>query len=229
MAQRDFYLTLGQDLVSATGNNWQIAGIAIDNPSGSWLLVEGINQTVPPYVKGWTYPVTPSQLNISVRFVDSPSGSLSQLVGGQPHVILYDQPVPISAGFPSGAGARVTIVPRFKTIAGLVVTNGPPGTTILTATGVDIVIRVLGVSYGLVAIPPAAINGSCGITWGDTGPGLFWLQTISPEMPSVESRIEDGAWILPNGTSLIATGVYENGGAIQRIYAQVQYYELASS
>ena len=74
--RRTIQTPVGTDVVSAAIQAGQIEGIRIDNPSGSWLLVSGIDQYVPPYRSGWQYPVSPSQSSISVRFVDSPSGSL---------------------------------------------------------------------------------------------------------------------------------------------------------
>lgn len=103
MATRELVTPVGTDLVDITGATWQIAGIVIDNPSGSWLQVSGINQYVPPYVLGWSYPVAPTQASLSVRFVDSPSGTPSGTQGGPVTVRISDVPVPAYPGIPSGA------------------------------------------------------------------------------------------------------------------------------
>lgn len=103
MATREYTVPVGSDLIDASGNGWQIAGITIDNPSGSWLNVSGVNQGVPPYTLGWSAPLSPTQWRASVRFVASPSGTPSSTTGKPVTVRLHDTPVPASLGFPSGA------------------------------------------------------------------------------------------------------------------------------
>lgn len=102
-AMREFTLPVGTDLIAAALSGTDIAGIRVDNPSGSWLRVTGIEQYVPPYTAGWTTPVVPNAASISVLFAASPSGTPSAEVGEPVTVTLYDISIGSSPGYPTGA------------------------------------------------------------------------------------------------------------------------------
>lgn len=96
-------VTVPDDLIDwAPG--FHVYGLAIDNPSGSWLYV---NQQwyIPPYTFAWTKPVNGS-LNITVEFVSGPGGIVSVNVGGPVDVYAYDYAKPDATGYTTlGPGA----------------------------------------------------------------------------------------------------------------------------
>lgn len=100
--ERRYTLALGTDGNDLSLPVGQIAGIAIDNPSGSWLRITGVEEFVPPYTLGWGIPVSPTQLTVDVLFVDSPSGAPSDLIGSPVTVVVSNYPVPRNAGTLSG-------------------------------------------------------------------------------------------------------------------------------
>lgn len=244
MATRTYQTPVGTNLESITLVAGHIAGIGIDNPSGSWLLVTGIQQYVPPYRLGWSFPVSPQQTSLSVRFVDSPSGSLSVLVGDPVRVTLSDTPVQVGEGFPSGAGARVTIVPPFQTAALALladIPNGPQAVPqpVLVAITRPIVLRRISFTYdlrdlgaGAAGYDPRSIVAGY---WAETlGLTFDWQQLISPETPYVTEEIADGAVIMPINSVLTLAGIVQVSGAEYvlgisdiQVFGQVQYYELA--
>jgi hypothetical protein len=237
-AYQTYRMTLGVDLVSASGLAWEVAGINIDNPSGSWLLVKGIEQYVPPYTNGWQYPLIPQQASVTVRFVDSPSGSQSSLIGDPPVVTLYNEPVGPSQGFPSGAGARVSIVPLSQVAFAPVgaVHYGEldaPQTVIAANVGERLIIRRLSIlpdlSYGLADFDPA-ILATVQVIW-DIFPSLTfsWYQAITPESVYVNEIIEEGAIVIPPTEGLRVRAYIEDhfvmaDGATAGVIAQCQYY-----
>lgn len=92
---------VGTDIQSF-GGPWQIAGVTVDNPSGSWLSIPNVG-TVPPFTMGWGSNPSPTIMAIDVLFVDSPSGTPSELIGDSVTVTISSVPVDDSSGFPSGA------------------------------------------------------------------------------------------------------------------------------
>ncbi len=104
---------VGVDLPSIGLGPYQIGGIVIDNPSGSWLSLPEISDHVPPYTKGWAVTVYPTVARVSVLFRDGPAGQVSTLAGDPIHVELYDGPPPggDSAGTTAGAGFVTQFTP----------------------------------------------------------------------------------------------------------------------
>jgi len=92
---------VGTDIIQ-WGTLWQIAGVSVDNPTGSWLNIPDVGD-VPPYTLQWTRGVSPTKSNISVVFAPSPAGTPSQEVGRSVKVTIYDEPLPDGQGYPAGA------------------------------------------------------------------------------------------------------------------------------
>jgi hypothetical protein len=236
-------MVLGRDVIDASmGNARYIAGITIDNPSGSFLFVTGINQYVPPYVLGWSFPVDPQQPQISIKFVDSPSGSKSNLVGTPPSYTLSDTPVPAFPGFPSGSGARVTQVPPFSTIRGDRQSDEPKNTPVaemlLDPVSNPIILREISGAYDFVNgdfsdgyyAPQAAIQFEWQVASNMQNPPVApftfqWMQQISLETPYVSTQIPDGAVRIAIGQALFVTPMTEPGGGRIQTIMQAAYYE----
>ena len=238
--RRTIQTPVGTDVVSAAIQAGQIEGIRIDNPSGSWLLVSGIDQYVPPYRSGWQYPVSPSQSSISVRFVDSPSGSLSVQVGGAVTIYLYDDAIAFDAGQPTGAGGRVTTIPPSQTVYAAMMANLPNvavTTTVLSASTGPAIVRKLTGTYNLEdnGITPGYDPRAIVAFWWEAnlGGGSLWLWqfAISPESPAWSDQFSDGALFLPTGADLHCTPVVQLSGQelvlglpITGVIGQVEYY-----
>ena len=62
-----------------------IYGIVVDNPCGTWLLLEPLHLYVPPYTIGWRYSPMPGVRNLSLEYTSGPSqfGIMGQPVSAQ--------------------------------------------------------------------------------------------------------------------------------------------------
>lgn len=103
--QRAYTLQIGVDGPNLTlpAGPKQIAGVTVDNPSGSWLRISPVEDYVPPYTMGWARTLSPASLSVNVRWTDSPSGTPSSQIGYPAIVTVYDTPIPYSDGAASGA------------------------------------------------------------------------------------------------------------------------------
>lgn len=81
----------------------QIAGVRIDNKSGSWLLLND-GTFVPPYTIGFGHSFQPTLASIDVLFANGPAGQVTTQQGDNPVVTIYSEPVGESPGVPSGQG-----------------------------------------------------------------------------------------------------------------------------
>jgi len=81
----------------------QIAGIKVDNKSGSWLLLPD-GTFVPPYTISFGHSFQPELASIDVLFSNGPAGQVSTQQGDPPFVQIYSEPVGESQGIPSGGG-----------------------------------------------------------------------------------------------------------------------------
>jgi hypothetical protein len=84
-------------------SGWQIAGIRVDNKSGSWLLLND-GTFVPPYTINFGHSFQPTIASIDVMFSNGPAGQVSTQQGDKPVVMIYSEPVGESPGVPSGQG-----------------------------------------------------------------------------------------------------------------------------
>lgn len=218
---RPFYTALGNDLVNITLGTAQAEGVIIDNPSGSWLHVEGVDRYVPPYVMGWSFPFDPSVASVTVRFVDSPSGSQSSLTGTPPTVYLSDRPVPAFSGTPSGAGGRQSTIPPSQTTFVALIADLPNlviPTLVITATTGPVIIRKLAGTFDLRDIggPVAGYDPRAivALLWeAQLGAAWSWQFTISPEHPSWTDVFSDGALFLPTNATLSCAAFVQWSGA----------------
>lgn len=97
--RHEYSSDVGVDLIGCAGNGWLISGIVIDNPTGAWLKVSGINDYVPPYTQGWARPVVPAAIAIDVVFTaQGPAGSASDFIGDPIDVTVLDLAVETSNG-----------------------------------------------------------------------------------------------------------------------------------
>lgn len=222
--------SVGVDLVS-WNPGFQIAGIEVNNPSGSWLLLSGINQYIPPYRAGWKFSLSPAQAAIDLSFVDSPSGSLSVLAGPDVVVTLYDEQIGTSEGVTTGAGSKVSTIPPLLHAIAPSIGTGAASTLIsmLANPTQKIVVRRLEIvpdlTAGLASQQP--FRSIVTVRFEQSGGGVGtpqWHLAISPESPFSEASFEDGAFVLDAGTDLDITGFAEQGSAKAYYIAMAQYY-----
>lgn len=211
------------------GSTWHIAGVAVDNPSGSWLSIPNVG-LIPPYTMGWTKPISPAAISIDVLFVDSPSGSVSALVGNDPLVTIYDHAVPDFAGTPSGAGARISTQPVMLFAVGP--SLGSSASTLISMLAEPdrrIIVRKImlapDLNAGFASIQP--FRSLVTATFEPTGGGVgtpSWTLAISPESPFSEAEFDDGTFVLDPGTDLDVVVRVEVNAANSYIIAMAQYY-----
>lgn len=233
MATREYNVPVGTDLIDAVGNGWQIGGIQINNPSGSWLRVSGIEQYVPPYTLGWTFPITPTQASISVRFVDSPSGTPSELVGNPVTVTLFDTTVPASPGNASGAAGQqqpgAAPLSSYDADIDAVESGAAPVTFIAAVPGTIIVPRqvLLSYSYNRMAFSDSlAPRTPVVLAIVEGGGGTFQELWISPESPFAYVPVIDGLKTTTPGQSLGYVAATVPGGGKQGIHFRYEYFRI---
>lgn len=228
---------LGEDIESWQPG-FQIAGLRIDNPSGSWLHVETLNRYVPPYTLEYRADFIPSTTSLTIRFTDSPTGTPSELVGEPIVVQAFDTPQGFSQGYPSGgAHAQAPGVP--KALISVATPAVPPAelgsvltTLVLGSQSFKIVPLKLylaprtfesgpGLSYQeLRAMVVTEIRDLAGINF--LAPAL----SISPESPFAALDFPPGL-VLPTGEPLRATSHGQVGAGYQGIAISTLYYEQA--
>lgn len=116
LSRRYFGKAVGDASLTGLSPGWQVAGISIDNYSGSWLLVEPIHLLVPPYVLGWATPVSPANATIEITYVPGPGGFLGTTAGAPAVVTLTGYPVAPSPGVPfiaSQQSPTLSVLPGF--------------------------------------------------------------------------------------------------------------------
>ena len=227
MASRTYRTPVGTDLNHIAGQSWQIGGIRVDNPTGSWLLVDSINQFIPPYTNGWQADFIPAASSLSIKFVDSPSGSVSTLVGDPLTVTLYDTPVGASQGFSSGAGGKVGIVPPNKSSAKSFVAGASGGlsTILLPKPGVSYVITSLSImSESGQEVQGFYLRGIAFVSLQDLL-NVLAVGAISPETPSWQLNVPLGGIVTMAGSTVWVQGTSLPSVGQSVLFAFLTYYE----
>jgi hypothetical protein len=230
MAERLYRNNPGVDFVNITGSAWSIAGITIDNPSGSWLRITGIEQFIPPFTVGWSYPISPQQTSISVLFVDSPTGTPSSTFGSPVTIRLFDEPVSPSPGTLSGAGEIQTGEIGNKLLApiGVRLTESLNLSAALLppAAGTRIALLRAKATASLASSDFECIRTPVQIIINDGAFGRFFPDIVlSPDAP-------DSGYMSPTGQQLaidqivnIGGDVYPGGGCVS-VSVYIEYYEV---
>jgi hypothetical protein len=80
----------------------RIRGVIVDNPSGSWVQLDGVGlgfqPYVAPYTMAWSVSLLPSVNELSAKYVAGPIGQVSFLAGAPVVVYVFENQVPSSAG-----------------------------------------------------------------------------------------------------------------------------------
>lgn len=219
---------VGVDIVGF-GTSWQIAGITVDNPSGSWLRIPNIAD-IPPYTLGWATSVSPTATQIDVLFVASPSGTPSELVGNALTVTIYDTPITPSPGQASGAQQAQSPVGVALTLATLTLaTANEAGTTTTIVTPVT-GRRIVPVSFTATQIAtgaptPEVYPGVISVrVVSGLGATLLPLMAISPEMPESTKDFPAGTKLPVNDVLRVRGQTFAGGGRTE-FAASLLYYE----
>lgn len=142
--------------------SYQIAGIKIDNKSGSWLLLSD-GTFIPPYTLDFGHSFQPTVASLNVLFANGPAGQVSTQQGDNPIVTIYSEPVNESPGVPSGLGKG--FIEQFTPIVST-------STTILVPTSTGVTSQIV-----LAAIT----NRRFRVLTVDTRLGALWQAPPNPD------------------------------------------------
>lgn len=80
----------------------RIRGVIVDNPSGSWIQLDGVGlgfqPYIPPYTMAWSVSLLPSVSELSAAYVAGPIGQSSSLAGAPVVIYVFESQVPSSPG-----------------------------------------------------------------------------------------------------------------------------------
>lgn len=207
----------------------RIRGVIVDNPSGSWVKLDGpglgFQPYIAPYTLAWSVSVLPSIQELSAAYVTGPTGQPSSTAGAPIVVYLFESQVPSSGGsqFVAQTGTTqiatqtVTLSPAVVAIADLIV--APPNQRIrityaelsyATMTrSADMAVQ-LALFYQLT---PGTYVGAFGLTTLD----------ISPERPYADMAVGGSGFAPDPGCSIGFRGLTAFG----KIDASVRaHYEV---
>jgi hypothetical protein len=182
----------------------RIRGVIVDNPSGSWVQLDGVGLAflpyIAPYTLAWSVSLLPSVSELSVRYVDGPTGQLSSATGAPIVVYLFEAQVPSSPGstFVAGSVRSYTIWPIFNV--------GPGG----SAPDVSLLPAIPGSSYRirfLSAKQPLTAADSVNLALMDSTHSVFLGNVgLSPQNRFEAVLYPDPGVDLPIGAGLVAIG-----------------------
>lgn len=99
-------LTVGDNQAGGIGSmtlpGTRIRGIKVDNPSGSWVMLDGIGMAyqpfIQPYTLAWADSPLPSLAELKATYVTGPTGQPVSIAGQPLVVYLFEEQVPSSGG-----------------------------------------------------------------------------------------------------------------------------------
>jgi hypothetical protein len=151
---------------------YQIAGITIDNPSGSWLYIPQDHTFIAPYTLGFAHSFAPTLSRIDIRFANGPAGQVSTQQGDPPTAYIYDTPVGESAGQVSTAGAA--FITQFTPV---LTVNNPLVLATFTGTTGTLLVAIANQRYRVLTIDVSRAPGNPA---GDSGAGYTIRDGIAP-------------------------------------------------
>lgn len=179
---------------------YQIAGIKVDNKSGSWLVLPD-GAFIPPYTLGWGHSFQPTLASIDVLFSGGPAGQVSTNQGDDPVVVIYSDPVGESPGIPSGAGTafveQFTPVQAQAIIQPIAQSTGITGQILFLPTpGKRWRLLTLDVFLGgFTSAPPASTPLDVGVTYyiNASSTGLTQVAGhVDPRQPTDSKNYPNG-------------------------------------
>lgn len=198
--------------------SFQVAGLTIDNPSGSWLYIPADNTYIPPYTLGFAHSFAPTLSSIDILFANGPAGQVSTQLGDPPMAYIYDTPVAESAGQVSSAGASfVQGFTPIQTATLLQVVSVSGG-----AIEVNFVLGVANRRHRLLTFAANLIGMSAGydqVTSLEPAPAFFFVKT-SPGSTKFSGLLTP---IAPNFSQIFPNGLDCEIGARIAIVMSVYY------
>jgi hypothetical protein len=186
----------------------RIRGVIVDNPSGSWVMLDGVGlgfqPFIAPYTLAWSVSVLPSIAELSAAYVAGPIGQPSSSAGAPMVVYVFEAQVPSSGGSAFIQPVPEVIPPVATTLlvssTGLTTVDYEPG--IPTTSRMRLLSCQVGYDYtdiGFVLDSNASVIfrerlgvAPPGVTLGQVG--------ISPESP--QQTFDFGGLTMPPGQHL---------------------------
>jgi len=217
---------VGTDILQ-WGTLWQIAGVSVDNPTGSWLNIPDVGD-VPPYTLQWTRGVSPTKSSISVVFAPSPAGTPSQEVGRTVKVTIFDSTLPDGQGYPAGAaeiqlpgrGDIQYLELRFAIDDVLQHRDDVPCPV---GFHLEFVTAIMGASVSTQDEPMSIV--SVFVTDGGATDNIFPPLVISPEQPST-GIVRPIPRVLPTDLSPEVWGKVPGGAPSCGVLLYLEFYEI---
>lgn len=231
---REFRAPAGVALLGlALSGGSQIRGLEIDNPTGYWLEISGIHESVPPFTNRWSYPVQPAATSIDVRpTVNAPGKSIAP-GGGDPYTVkLLDASVAAYPGQGTGSLAKQVATAQQYVYSQVAMTDDEDGNQISllnpVPTGKRAVVIAIGIQYsqGAEYVEPAnsvyAIFQS-----GPAGVGpfpQFAAGNITPGAPAFWREFPPGVMTFPAGDDIRCLAYTAGGTGNREVICEMLYY-----
>lgn len=220
---------------------WQIASVAIDNPSGMWLELRPSYTLIPPNTLGRIISLDPKSQTIALHYVNAPVGGVASAVTGGPiSVQAFDEILS------DDVGTDYTLIPTMQnlitainalqtSIEGLVMGWGSANVPLILTTAVsnddgEIVILTAPVDKELVLVQ---VNCSwtnypmrgC-IEASIIVPGPIRVTTVlSGERMSNSIPFPPGSLVVPAGQDLKAEALAQNDPNLIGTNYEIWYFE----
>lgn len=235
--QREYLTPVGVDLIGIVGPTWQIAGIRVDNPTGSWLTIDNLGEFVPPYTIGWATTCVPTRLRVNVRFTNSPSGQVSDPRGPAVRVVLQDTPATPSVGIiaPGQDSGAQSDLPKTSNLYKRAYSNSmaDESVDIIPADTIPTIIIPIRVELRASMDVDEPLLGMVRGSWFYDPPvgaevGIV-SHVISPEHPSDVYDIFPGTFEFPANSKVRVAVATQPGQESSRVDAALFYYTLAAN
>lgn len=172
----------------------RIRGVIVDNPSGSWVKLDGIGlgfqPYIAPYTLAWSVSLLPSVNELSAAYVDGPTGQVSTSAGAPLVVYVFESQVPSSPGS------------NFQTAPPATLNTSPYRSTNVVANTFDVAtihLAVVGVRFRIMAFSISIFTPG-GFVYGYIDDG------VSPSMiPFAVLSGTSYSPVLPEGGMLLET------------------------
>lgn len=145
----------------------RIRGVIVDNPSGSWVQLDGVGlgfqPFIAPYTMAWSVSLLPSVNELSAKYVDGPIGQPSSNAGAPAVIYVFENQVPSSPG-----SLFVTPAPAITMLRTQIAATIAGGFVQIIVPPPDAAIRVLSME-GIMRIEPAyLIDAPVLLSWIST-------------------------------------------------------------
>lgn len=186
----------------------RIRGVIVDNPSGSWVKLDGpglgFQPYIAPYTLAWAVSLLPSVDEIIATYTVGPVGQPSSLAGAPLVVYLFEAQVPSSAGSTFSIASGLT---QISTVGVLAVAATQQQQLVAAVASQRISVLSVAVGYDWAAGNRASYQYEIPVLvqpypFGSPGSGLAVIN-VNPQQPSIETVYPGGLSLAP-GVALYA-------------------------